>query len=442
MRAQDLKPFCSGAGAFVLVVPGSRVYQIGAEEACALEKWRERGIVGEALLPLVESLSRTRRDAMVPALPPVTAFSLNLAQICNMRCGYCYADHGRFGGDTANMSEETARLAIDGLVEMVPAGQTVMLGFMGGEPLIHRDLLRKTVRYAEERCRENAHPVRFSLTTNGTLVREDDARFFAEHSFHVTISVDGNASHHDRLRILHGGAGTYESVKRAVEFCRASGWPRHLAGRSTLTPLSPRVVEIVDHLLDLGFDSAGVSPVVASPRPELAFREDQFETLADQMIEVGEKAKSGFEAGTRYRFSNFTSALAEIHRGACRFLPCGAAAGYLSVAADGRLYACHRMIANERFQMGDLAGGISDQARRAFLEPRHVDRVEPCRSCWARYLCGGGCHHEVSAAGRPACNYIRRWLEFCLRAYSELAATPAAFPDFGDEPVTQAWSVS
>jgi uncharacterized protein len=46
-------------------------------------------------------------------------------------------------------------------------------------------------------------------------------------------------------------------------------------------------------------------------------------------------------------------------------------------------------------------------------------------SCWARYLCGGGCHHEVIARGRPACDYIRGWLHYCLGAYLRLTPTGA-----------------
>ena len=75
--------------------------------------------------------------------------------------------------------------------------------------------------------------------------------------------------------------------------------------------------------------------------------------------------------------------------------------------------------------MGSLAEGV-DQARRAeWLAERHVHRQEPCRSCWARYLCGGGCHHEVLSRGRPACDYIRGWLNYCLEAYLRLSAEPS-----------------
>ena len=114
------------------------------------------------------------------------------------------------------------------------------------------------------------------------------------------------------------------------------------------------------------------------------------------------------------------NALREIDRGTHRPYPCGAGAGYLGVSADGELAACHRFVGDEDGAMGSLADGI-DRARQAdWLGERHVHRQEPCRSCWARYLCGGGCHHEVIARGRPACDYIRGWLHYCLEAYLRL----------------------
>jgi uncharacterized protein len=70
--------------------------------------------------------------------------------------------------------------------------------------------------------------------------------------------------------------------------------------------------------------------------------------------------------------------------------------------------------------MGDLSSGVDENARAAWMASRHVHRQEPCRQCWARYLCGGGCHHEVIARGRPACDYIRGWLHYCLEAYVRL----------------------
>jgi uncharacterized protein len=61
-----------------------------------------------------------------------------------------------------------------------------------------------------------------------------------------------------------------------------------------------------------------------------------------------------------------------------------------------------------------------------------VERQAPCSSCWARYLCGGGCHYEAIHRGRPACDYIRGWLDYALGAYVRLSARlPGLFAPAG-----------
>src|SRR4029079_11651807 len=80
----------------------------------------------------------------------------------------------------------------------------------------------------------------------------------------------------------------------------------------------------------------------------------------------------------------------------------------------------HRFVNETASAFGNVFEGIDRQMQRAWLAERHVSRQEPCKSCWARYLCGGGCHHEVIHRGRPACDYIRDWLTYCLEAYLRL----------------------
>jgi uncharacterized protein len=103
-------------------------------------------------------------------------------------------------------------------------------------------------------------------------------------------------------------------------------------------------------------------------------------------------------------------------------LPCGAAAGYVSVGAGGDYFTCHRTIDDPRFRIGDVVHGLDSAARAQFLTDRHVDRQEPCRSCWARYLCGGGCHAEVVTAGRTGCDYIRGWLDYCIGLHDRVVS--------------------
>jgi uncharacterized protein len=135
------------------------------------------------------------------------------------------------------------------------------------------------------------------------------------------------------------------------------------------------------------------------------------------MIRASEIEWTRIQSGQHWRFSNLATAVKQIHQGAARPLPCGSVANYVSVSARGEYYTCHRTIGDRRFYLG--SGEASANHRSRFLAERHVDRQEPCRSCWARYLCGGGCHAEV-INGRSGCDYIRDWLDYCLRFYDRV----------------------
>jgi uncharacterized protein len=200
-----------------------------------------------------------------------------------------------------------------------------------------------------------------------------------------------------------------------------------VSARVTVTPDNLAIDEIVDHLLAMGFHSVGVSPMLSSPTGAGEVGPAELAALLDRMIAAGRAYERHTLAGERYAFANVANAMREIDRGTHRPYPCGAGAGYLGVAAGGELSACHRFVGDEAGRLGSLDTGIDADRRESWLRDRHVHRQEPCRSCWARYLCGGGCHHEVVHRGRPACDYIRGWLEYCIGAYARLTRAGVTF---------------
>lgn len=111
--------------------------------------------------------------------------TLILTHRCNLACHYCYA--GEHHG--ARMSAEMADRGVDLL--FTDDSPSVQLSFFGGEPLIAFDLLQQAVYRAEERAAHEGRRLTLQCTTNGTLIDERVARFFRDHGFNVTVSIDG-----------------------------------------------------------------------------------------------------------------------------------------------------------------------------------------------------------------------------------------------------------
>lgn len=410
----------SALGRHLFVVDASRIYDI--EGNGELDELALSDLLKDVGADVGANISA------VPPPPPLRTLSLQIAQACNMGCGYCYADGGSFQGKARLMTAEVARQAVDRLlVESNPHGDLV-LGFMGGEPFLNRPVLHETVEYAAARAKQASRRIRFSVTTNGTLTDERDVELMARHPFYVTISLDGARAAHDRHRRLLSGGGTYDRVVRTLGLFETYGRPQHLSARATVVPPVADLAAMLEHLIGLGFDSVGMAPVLSAPTPSFEMAGAHFQALLREMVACGELAKRAILEGRRHPFANFETALQEIHRGTHRPYPCGAGAAYLSVGADGDLFGCHRLIDDEQFRFGDVSTGSNTTARARHLELAHVDQSDSCRKCWARYLCGGGCYHEVKARGRVGCDYIRGWLSYCLAAYVEiLARAPSYF---------------
>ncbi len=413
----------------LMLVNGSRLYGLDRELASRLRRLvdgpdpdrvlAELASLGLEAKPYIEDTPLER--------PPIRSLSLAVAQKCNLGCTYCYAQEGDFGSAEKNMPLQTALDSVDTLLSEAQPGERFNLAFLGGEPLTSRDVVRATTEYAAAIAFEKRAILTFSLTTNGTLVCDTDAGFFERYAFAVTVSIDGIGETHDRLRPFKGGVGSYDRILARVKPLLARQRKMQVSARATVTPKNLHIRKTLDELIALGFDSVGFSPMLSSPTGRDEMEPHHLETMLEQMVQCGREFERQVTAGHRYPFLNMSTAMREIHRGTHRPYPCGAGAGYLGVSADGEFSACHRFVNDSAGEMGTLATGIDLARQQRWLSERHVHRQEPCRVCWARYLCGGGCHHEVINRGRPACDYIRGWLHYCLQAYVRLLE---ARPDY------------
>ena len=413
----------------VFIVNGSRIYGIEADIARAmtarLEACDPEGI--DALLASLGLDAPTFVDDRIPQAFPTRAISLAIAQKCNLGCAYCYAEGGTFGGAKKNMPDRVAADAVRRLIGEASPGDRVNLAFLGGEPLSNRPALFAATELAVELAAAKNVSVGFSITTNGTLVTPDDGAFFERHGFAVTVSIDGIGEMHDTLRPFKGGRGSFERIVERIRPLLGMQQRMQISARVTVTPRNLRLKATLDGLINLGFHSVGFSPMLSSPTGRQEMSRADLSEMLGQMIDCGRAFEEQVIAGRRYPFSNMSSAMQEIHKGTHRPYPCGAGGPYLGVSAEGDFFACHRFVGDETGAMGNVANGVDADRQRDWLHRRHVHFQEPCKSCWARYLCGGGCHYEVIHRGRPACDYIRGWLRYCLQAYVRLLE---ARPDY------------
>jgi uncharacterized protein len=421
--------FDAGGRAMLLSVPSGRLYEIDDTLAQTFDRAMAYGDADRVDL-LIAATGLGDGPELVeepPASVPVRALSLAVAQKCNLGCTYCYAQHGSFGGADSSMSIDVAKASVDRLLRDAPPGEKISLAFLGGEPLTNRTVLQAATRYAAERAAAAGNEITFALTTNATLLTGEDADFLDRFGFSVTVSIDGGREAHDLLRPFKSGRGSYDRVVERSQLLLARA-PRRcrVMARVTVTPSNLGLRETLDELFGLGFDGVSFSPVLKSPTGADQMGARELDVMLAELTACGEEFERRIRNDEFYPFSNIINTLRRIHRPNRDAYPCGAGGGYLGVSSKGDLFACHRFVDDEAGAIGNVGDGVDPARQRRWLSERNVHAQEPCRTCWARHLCGGGCHHEVIHRGRPACDYIRGWLHYCLGAYGRLveAAPP------------------
>ena len=110
---------------------------------------------------------------------------LNVTDFCNMRCEYCYGNHGQYYKKKhfKNMSFKTACKAIEIAMNLY---NHLRIVFFGGEPLLNFGLIEQLVK----KYSGQAH---FCIITNGLLLNDKILHFFISQNFSITISFEGGS---------------------------------------------------------------------------------------------------------------------------------------------------------------------------------------------------------------------------------------------------------
>lgn len=351
----------------------------------------------------------------------IKALCLHVAHTCNLNCSYCFASQGKFHGERALMSFEVGKRALDFLVENSGSRHNLEVDFFGGEPLMNWDVVKRLVKYARSIEKEAGKNFRFTLTTNGVLIDDDVIDFANKEMSNVVLSLDGRKEVHDRFRVDYSGNGSWEKiVPKFQKLVKARGGKNYYM-RGTFTHFNPDFTKDIQAMLDLGFDELSMEPVVCAPEDASALTADdravvveQYEKLADMMLE--RKAQ-----GKPFTFYHY---MIDLEGGPCiykRLSGCGSGTEYMAVTPWGDLYPCHQFVGDEKFLLGNIYDGVTNNALREEFRSCNVYAREECADCWAKFYCSGGCaanaYHAsgaISGVYEPGCDLFKKRIECAI----------------------------
>lgn len=355
---------------------------------------------------------------------------LVLTKACNFRCRQCFQperhlqDNPELSGTALLMSKEIARLGIDAfarhLVESESNSLERQIFFYGGEPLLNWEVFVDAVLYAENILQGEAlNGVSYVVVTNGSLVDDEKAAFFAQHNVSVGLSLDGPKEKNDAFRVLAHGQGTYDKIVSALRILQEHGVKVTLS--VTINPNIghnlPGIIRWAKEELGVGSVSfnmvGGGSYAYVGAGLSLAAYDDM---VTRGLVDAYKLARTIglYEDRVSRKAEDFV-----YH--SFRVVDCGAVNNQLVVQPDGSIAFCH---ASTKYDVGS----VHDPEFRIFGHPsiKAWEDVLPihnpkCHSCPAISICGYGCFHHVVELGRPLaegdnqfCLHTRRVMNFLV----------------------------
>ena len=355
----------------------------------------------------------------------VKALCIHICHDCNFRCRYCFADEGAYHSKRESMNLETAKAAVDFLIENSGKRKVLEMDFFGGEPLMNLDVLKATVAYAKEQGAKAGKKFLFTTTTNALLLDDETIRFFNEEMENVVLSLDGRPEVHDAIRKTVNGKGTYAFIiDKIKKFVQMRGTKSYYV-RGTFTAKNLDFSNDVVFLAKEGFDSISMEPVVTD-LDDLKITEQHLPAIEAEYENLCEKYLQMHERGEGFNFFHFNI---DLEGGPClskRVSACGAGNEYFSVLPNGDLYPCHQFASDKEFYMGNVWDGITQPQIRERFKNSCLFTRKKCGDCFAKFICSGGCnannYHfcgDIDTPYEMTCAMMKKRIECAMHILAE-----------------------
>lgn len=318
--------------------------------------------------------------------------ALNVINSCNLTCDYCFARQGNYDNPGQIMSFETAKKAIDLVVESVKSNEynEVRIAFFGGEPMLKFDLIKQVVEYTQSLISDFEIKARYYVTTNGTIISDEIKKYFNEFQFEVMLSLDGEKDVHDFYRTFNNGEGSYD---KAIDFFNKVKIQNHVIGRITVNENNTMIDQQVKHLVDLGFKEITFAY-------DYSMSNNSFKLFNESLDKLFNEYLLDIKAGKYYMISNITNYIQSIVLNKKRNTLCGAGRSYLTISADSEIYKCPRFTGEKEHSLGRVEmttnNSLASEIHDFTIKTNEVSDERPyqCRECEFLYLCGGMCFHH------------------------------------------------
>ena len=377
-------------------------------------------------------------------MPPLSLLIKPASGSCNLRCRYCFytdeAEHRAFPS-LGMMTPRTMGVVVDKAMDYAD-GECAFV-FQGGEPtLAGLDFFRGLTDYVAGHPNPKGIRIKYAFQTNGILLDEAWARWFADNRVLVGVSLDGPQEIHDRYRVDPAGKGTFRRVMASIRLLERYGVEYNVL--AVVTAASARggqklynffkksgltYQQYIECLDPIGEPQGGHDYSLTPERYE-AFLKSMFDAWYLDM-------KAGRYVYNRY-FENLMMALTGQGMESCNLR--GVCGPQWVIEADGSVYPCD-FYALDQWKLGNILTDSFEAMEGTRRELGFVEwsrRVpEECRACRWFPLCRNGCRRNrepvtAEATGKNYfCGAYRGFLEYAYPRLAEICRLLLAQAEHG-----------
>jgi len=305
-------------------------------------------------------------------------YRLYLTENCNLKCKYCYQKDKT----TKEIDFENIKSIVD--YEIKQNNKRSLINFYGGEPLLKKDLIYKTIEYIKSK--NSKTKFNFGLTTNGTLIDDEFLKYMKKNNFtHIGYSIDGNEEVQNRNRIMNDGKGTFDVVEKNAK--KTLKTMKNVVAMVTVAPNTLQdLSDSIEYLISIGFKIINIQlDYTANWNDEDLLKiENEYRKISEiyykNIVKKNQINILVFNKKIRAYIDDTYSCNTD-----CKFCT-----ENLYVATDGNLYPCVQFVGDSEYIIGNCKNGI-DKIKRDRLLRNAFKENEICKQCAVKKRCNHAC---------------------------------------------------
>lgn len=305
-------------------------------------------------------------------------YTLHLTENCNLNCKYCYQKKIK-----KELKFDDIKSIID--IESKKDEKKSTICFFGGEPLLRKDIVYKTIEYAKKVEKDTGFKFKYQMNTNGTLLDAEFLNCIKENNIHITYSIDGNEYSHNLNRITKDGKTTYDIVvKNAKKLLEIQ--PYATAMMVITTNTLDYISKNVQTLFNIGFKYiiCAIDYTANWDDNSLEILKEEYQKLSDIYYEKTLNEDSFYLMPFEGKMDSHIN-----KKDMCKEM-CQLGLTHVNIGADGNIYPCTQFVGIEEYIIGNCKTGIDKELQKKLMLSSGKE-YNVCSKCGVRNRCRHTC---------------------------------------------------